>query len=339
MIRYRCPIAFPSPKRQRGVSHRRLRCGFTIVELLVVVGIIASTTLMTRARTSSTQALLTVVGDAVEQFKREQEAAPTITRAKQGTGQDTVKYRDRYGLYPPDELEVFTAVGIPGSPGNDEKKSLAPGRSQIVPAPQSGGSYDSMKSYTRGLAWEDARFEHRDLRAMIVAIETLGDTSAAILDGVQDRFRTPGPLDDEDPPTPALFLDRPGASGRPNGRWDSEDLQIRNIVDAWGTPLGYFAQRDWVPDAKDEPEPSSNHEDWNEVSTTLVRLNGGRPAIMSYGPDGQEQLTADAMGDDAQASLVGDWVFQDDHQINNHLNADNIYADPALKEKLEREAP
>jgi type II secretory pathway pseudopilin PulG len=306
-----------------------------IIVILMGAVMIASTTLMTKARTSSTQALLTVVSDAVEQFKREQEANPTITRARQGE----VKYRDRYGLYPPDELEVFTAVGIPGGPGNDKKYSLAPGRSQIVPSPQSGGSYDSMKFYTRGLAWEDSRFEHRDLRAMVVAIETLGDTSAAILGGVQDRFRTSGPLDDEDPPKPSLFLDRPGANGKLNSDWDGEDLQIHDIVDAWGTPLAYFAQRNWDPDTKSQPEPSSNHEDWNRVSTILVRLNSGRPVIMSYGPDGQEQLTADAMGDDARASLVGDWVSQDDHQFNHDLNTDNIYADPALKEKLVGEAP
>ncbi len=333
MIRHLDPTALPSPKRKRGISNRRVRHGFTLVELLVVIAIIvilmsavivASTTLITKAKVSNTQALLTVVRDAVEQFKREQEAAPTITRARQGA----VKYRDRYGLYPPDELEVFTPVGIPGSGASGG--SLATGGAEIVPAPP----YDAMRFYTKGLTWEDARLEHRDLAAMVVTIQTLGDVSASILGGIQNRYWRPAPLDDRD--KPALFLDRPDTDGHRNDSWDSGDFEIRYIIDVWGTPLRYFAQRD--RDANNPPEPSSNHEDWNEVSTTMVRLNGGRPVIMSYGPNGREQLTQEAMGDDATASLVADWVaVEDDHpQINHHLNADNVYADPTLKEKLVR---
>ena len=84
---------------------------------------------------------------------------------------------------------------------------------------------------------------------------------------------------------------------------------------------------------------SSNHPDWNEASTKLIRLNHGRPIIMSYGPDGTDQLTAAAMTAapgganwSGPPSLVGD--FMHNGLIDHPLNADNVYADQGLKEKL-----
>lgn len=313
--------------------------GFTLVELLVVVVIItilisavlvASTALVTKAKVSATQAVLTVVRDAVEQFKRE-EAAP---RNK--------FYLDRYGPFPPDELEVFTESGVPGSAPPPPSRSLGIGKAEIIPAPSSGGSYAAMKFYTKGLPLDEAALEHRDLVAMTIAILEYGDTSAQILRRIQDRYWAMAPLDDDG--TPVLFLDRPDEDGKLNEEWDDapetagRDLQIRYIVDDWSVPISYLAQRNWDPN--DPPEPSSNHERWNEVSTVMVRLNGGQPVIMSYGPDGKEQLTKDAMGNEALASLVGDFIKQEGEQhcgIDHHLNADNIYADPALKEKLAKE--
>ena len=67
-------------------------------------------------------------------------------------------------------------------------------------------------------------------------------------------------------------------------------------------------------------------------------MNGGQPIIMSYGPNGKDQLTKDAMEPNAIASLVGD--FEEEvpgkphHVIDNPLNDDNVYSNPALKEKL-----
>ena len=72
--------------------------------------------------------------------------------------------------------------------------------------------------------------------------------------------------------------------------------------------------------------------DWNEASTALIRLNGGQPIIMSYGPDGRDQLSKDSLSADPTASLVADFVAN--QRIDNPLNEDNVYADPAAKEKL-----
>ena len=309
-------------------SHGRQGAGgiraFTLVELLIVIVIIvilisavlvASSALFTKAKVSSTQALLTVVRDAVEQFKREQTAGPSISR--------NAAYRTRYGAFPPDELEVFSSAEVfPGGPAN---RSFAVGQAEIFPQPK----YDPMKFYTIGLPPDEQAMEHRDIAAMIVAIQDLGDASAAILDRVQDRYWL-APLDPND--DPSVFLDKNG-----NGTWDSDDHQIRYIIDDWGNPLSYLAQRDWVQPPNTPPK-SSNHGDWNEASSTLIRLNGGQPVIMSYGPNGKEQLTQNAMGGSADVSIVGDFaglgLGSTQGKIDHLLNADNIYADPTLREKL-----
>jgi len=157
-----------------------------------------------------------------------------------------------------------------------------------------------------------------------------------VLDRIPDRNRTAGPLMGDG--KPAIFLDRPDPTRNPpapNGDWDSYDHQIRYILDDWGFPISYLAQRDW----KEETEiKSTNHDGWNEASTELIRMNGGQPIIMSYGPNGKDQLTPEAMEPNAKASLVGDFETDDGthkaHVIDHELNDDNVYSNPALKEKL-----
>ncbi len=323
------------------IRHSGRRRALTLVELLIVIVVIgilvssilvASSSFINKGRTNNTQAVLQIVADAVEEFKREQTVKPTITRAKQTKDPSKGKqdpavthifYSDRYGQYPPDELEVFTTNGLPGSQAPPAVRTLAAGGAVIFPAP----SGQPMRFYKNGAA-EDA-FEHRDMLAMVVAIETLSESASSILDRIPDKNRSPGALDDG---KPALFLDRPGG---PIGSWDANDHQIRYILDDWGTPISYLAQRDWQPDsATFMPIASSNHAAWNEASTELIRMNGGQPIIMSYGPNGKDQLTLDAMEADAKASLVGDFEDADDHVVNNPFNDDNVYSNPALKEKL-----
>lgn len=293
----------------------RVRRALTIIELLVVISIIAvlisvisvaSSTLIGKSRASNSRGLLEVVSTAIQQFKAER---PAVLKQN---------YLKRYGPYPPDELEVFVA----GAANPVATNSIAPGGATIEPPPP----YQAMKFFAADAT--QAAMEHRDLAAMIIAIETLTQEAASILDKVPDRNRAPGPLDTSNPPRPTQFLDRTPAG------WDENDLQVRYIVDDWGVPLGYLAQRDWV---KSSAPPSPNHPDWNEASTKMIRLNGGDPVIFSWGPDGKDQLTQDAMSDaDNPAALVAD--FKKDGKIDHPMNGDNIYLDATFAEKLSGQA-
>lgn len=321
------------------------RSALTLVEILVVIVImtilasglvVATTSILNKARTTNTQAVLRVVSDAIESFKREQQDNPRMTRVIHGAGNTRVTYKNRYGLYPPDELEVYTPLGIPGS--NPPGGSLAGKNNNIIPSPEST-NWKAMRYYQNGIVEEDA-LEHRDLLAMITAIELYSEAGAAALSKLPSRNRTTGPVDAKG--DPSIFLDRAfGKTG--NGSWDAEDYQIRYIVDGWGVPISYLAQRDFKEDNPTKTI-SSNHPGWNQASTEIIRLNRGQPVIMSYGPNGKDQLTQEWMETQpgssttgksikiAKASLVGD--FEDDHKVNHPLNEDNVYLDPSLKERL-----
>ncbi|MFH1111167.1 MAG: prepilin-type N-terminal cleavage/methylation domain-containing protein [Planctomycetota bacterium] len=315
----------------------------TLVELLIVIVVIgilvsailvASSGFINKGRSNNTQSVLQIVADAVEEFKREQTAKPTITRARQPKLVPpplTVNYSDRYGAYPPDELEVFTLAGLPGSGPPPAVRTLAAGGAVIVPAPTP--SWGAMRFYKDGDQAANA-LENRDQAAMILAIETLSESGSAILDRIPDRNRTVGALQADG--TPALFLDRTGGA---TGAWDPNDHQIRLIIDDWGNPISYFSERDWQDPSVNPsfmPIPSRNHDTWNRSSTEIIRLNGGQPVIFSYGPNGKDQLTKDAMGATGLVSLVYDFSggAAHDHIINEPYNDDNVYSNPALKEKL-----
>lgn len=304
-----------------------------IIVILMSAVLVATSAVFNKAKITQTQAVLTVVQQAVEQFEREQKDNPTLAKASQkatgGTGTKRVRFADRYGSFPPDELELFTSEGLPGADG----PTLGIGGATIdSPLPADQWPAIQFYAYTAE-NWQYNLFESRDLAAMIVAIELYSDVASAMLDRIPNNNRHAGVLDQNG--APLIFLDRPNAEGKLDGKYDSGDLQIRYIIDSWGMAVGYLAQRDWNSTAP--PDPSSNHEFWNQASTEMIRLNDGQPIIMSYGPNGGEQFEKTWMvNDEAKASLVGDWMDTEDSmsRINHQLNADNIYANPTLKEKL-----
>jgi prepilin-type N-terminal cleavage/methylation domain-containing protein len=318
---------------------------FTLVELIAVVAIIAilisavlvaSSTVINAGRTKNTTVILTIVRDAVDQFSAEQTRAPSLARATQGT--NTARYKDRYGTFPPDEIEVFSPEGLPtaaGMPG-----SLGVGRSQIVPGPGTSVNIGPMRFYTVGLTPEDQALEFRDQTAMLAAIEMFSEAATSILDRIPQKNRAPGLTAANG--SPVLFLDRPPTL---NAMWNpDEDWPIRHIVDDWGSPIGYMSQRDWVPmgDAAD----STNANTWNRTATQLIKLNTNQPIIFSYGPNGKDQLTEESMSaprpesgnvNARSATLLEDWIA--DRRIDHPLNVDNLYAQPDLAEKLKKGAP
>lgn len=322
------------------VTRRRARGAFTLVELLVVMAIMAvlltavlmgGPALIDKTKANSTRAVLDLVDQALEQFKREEEASPRLSRAAQGSPPSRVKYKKRYGLYPPDELEVFTDIGLPGSnpPGGPLTPKSAAGNATVMPDP--GGGYSQMLFYEAGNPAPE--LEHRDIAAMVLAIEMYGSESRVILDGIAQSNRSPGVLNAAG--NPMLYLDRDD-----DGNWTREsDEPIRLIVDSWGNPISYFAQRDHPKGAN-----SSNHPVWNPVASTLVNLNGNKPVVMSWGADGSDQLNKETLEEDPTALLIVDLVDNSagggpDLKMNNKLNLDNIFVNTSLKEELIKGIP
>jgi len=302
---------------------------FSLIELLVVIVIITvllgavvtvGRGVVNKGQLRDTEAMLKVVRQAVDQFHDE---APLAGVSQPAGGGDRVFYTARYGNYPPDELEVFTVLGLPDSspPGG----SLAPGRAEMEPSPEEPNTYPNMKFHNQITTEQDYALEHRDQAAMLLAIRLFSDRASSILDAISPRFWSDGAVDRDG--KPIQYLDR----GKKKG-FDSDDEQIRWLVDAWGVPISYMAQRDW--DAAGEGQDSSNHLYWNQASTEMIALNGGAPILMSYGPNGRNQLTEANVDNDFTAVLIGDWV--DNRRIDNPLNDDNAYADSTLAPALAR---
>jgi len=314
---------------------------FTLIELVVVIALIAilagtvlvaASRLIDTGKSRTTEMTLNIIRDAIDEFAREQKLRPTLAQPK--------KYRARYGFFPPDEFEVFTAAGIPNGPsGSRAPGSDAQGRApEIVPGPTSGASYEAMTFQLNGLSNEARALEHRDIGAMVLAIELYGDASQSMLDKLPDnQWVSPQDAGGK----PLQFLDR----GHDQDFDALEDQAIRYPVDGWGTPLSYLSQTDFDPEAETDETQSSNHPFWNKASTSLVRLNGGRPIVFSYGPNGQEQLQSDIIeagragdGSAPPATLIDDWIpiGSNPPAIDSPLNDDNIYPDPSLREILRR---
>ncbi len=319
----------------RNLGSRRAAPAFTLLELLVVMGIIAviaaslliaGTTMINKAKARKTRAVLGIVRDAVDQFAQDQSAASTLGRSR--------AYQTRYGFYPPDELEVFTPTGIPNS---NVSGPLTVGGASVIPAPTSQGLLYSepMRFHLDGAGAQrpDPAFEHRDLAAMILAIKMFNETADEMLNHIPSSHRVPGPVNAQN--QPVQFLNRNDDEVFTPGT----DEQIDYIIDDWGTPIAYFAQRDYTRDAGAAATVSGNHPAWNQGSTAMIRANRGQPIICSYGADGPEQLTWEILNVDEAASLIGDWEENADGAIDHRLNEDNVYPDDTLKEKLRKGAP
>lgn len=300
--------------------------GFTLIELVVVIGIIAlligvlvrvGGNAITSGRVSETRAVMETLNVAIEQFNSEAPFKGISYDALGATGQTRI-YQDRYGNNPPDELEGFDqGDGIPGfqSNANTDRFFVNDPTSLEVDAASS------------------ALIENADIKAMTLAIKLHSPSATTILDKIPGRYRRTADKE---------FLDRDGVN---TGAADPDDEVLTYFVDTWGTPLQYFALREVGADPQNpgsfmlQQAPSDPTMDRMITSTYLIQQNRGQPVLVSYGPDGPDQFSPDfAINNDNDApDLIQDFAGNDGttpSAIDNPLNADNVYLDPALSERI-----
>ena len=163
--------------------------------------------------------------------------------------------------------------------------------------------------------------KQQDIKAMALVTRLYSAEVAAILDRISPHYRRP-------PDDPEEFFDRDG-----EGDLDTDDVPLGYFVDTWGTPIRYFAVRDddLAPAPGVPPEP---FEQRLNTSAFLVQKNRGKPVLVSYGPDGREQLSDEFAG--LARDLVGDFGDDDETpgRIDNVFNEDNVYVDETLNERL-----
>ena len=309
---------------------KRRSAGFTLVELLVVIGLLTvlitivvsvSARVISSGRARHTRAVMQTLQLAIEQFQTEAPLAKVPY------------YNSRYvNNAPPDELEVFDQGTTRVHYNPRFSVNLAPGAAEII--------YPEINANL-------GKLHYRDTKAMTLAIKLYSPAGAEILDRVDDRFRR-SPISDYRGhpqfgswPTDGEYLDQPDT-----GTGAAVQIPLDYFVDSWGTPLQYYAT--FLPESAGGgmavQKPTSKYDVGGarqKVSTMLVQMNNRSPVLVSYGPDGRSQFPTPTAEQpypppDPVDDLTSDYA--DDQLINMPANQDNVYSNSALAERLADQA-
>lgn len=275
----------------------------TVLTILIASVVKVSTVVLRNGEIRQTQAVMRNLDLAIEQFRTDSPLG------------NLSEYKNRYGGYPCDELEPFIKTdGIPTKPPLPPvPKFIGPGRDSDLQLPASG---------LNGV-------DQKDIKAMALAIRLYSSEGGAILDRIDAKYRRPAPLPE--------FFDRNTTTGSKTEP-DTDDVPLVTFVDAWGQPFEYYAVSHGDKSV-DTPAPSDTGGRRLKTAQFLIGQNRGRPVLVSYGPDGKDQFSADFWEAGQKVDLVADYHAADGPKmdmgdIDHRLNLDNVYLDDGLKERL-----
>ncbi len=272
--------------------------------LAIVIGMTLAVTgrAVDDAKVRQTRGILLNLQAAVDRFKLD---AP-LKRMKD--------FNDRYRGYPPDELGAFEdgadAIKLDGGKA---WRPIGPGSESKLEFP------GTVASHPLG-----------GIKAMTLAIRLYSPEGALALDQIGANYRKAPPREE--------YFNRSD-----DNTLDIDDEPLVYFVDAWGTPIDYYATNPVPGSDADFPPPAGAGRQLEryETSTFMVAKNLGKPVLVSFGPNGAEQCSAEFIQSEGVTDLVADFDPQGPrpHAIDNPLNDDNVYIDEGLRDRLRQPLP